>query len=269
MRFIRDNRGEIWPVAGGTNIMVDIRHGKKAPEALLDLSAIREFDYVRRREGVLEIGPLVTHSRLQDHPVLAMGPWKALSLAAAAVGGVQVRNRGTLAGNVENASPAADAALALLALDARIRLASWRGEREIPIADYSTGPGRTVREPDELISGIFVPGSTAESAFLKLGKRNALAVSIVSVAILLERGPTGVVSRARVALGAVAPTAIRSVSAESLLEGRALTGDSILEAARAASEEMSPISDIRATAEYRAHSAEILVGRALRELVPW
>lgn len=268
LKLMSDNRGEIWPLAGGTNVMVEIRHGKKAPVALLDLSGVREFDYIRRREGVWEIGPLATHARLGDHPDLAGGPLRALALAASTVGGVQIRNRGTLAGNVQNASPAADAALALLTLDARVRLASCRGEREVPIAGYFTGPGRTVKEPDELIVGILIPDPSPEarSTFLKLGKRNALAISVVSVAAFLEVGPDGAVSCCRVALGAVAPVPVRAVSVERNLEGRVLNGVSILKAVKAVPADISPISDIRATAEYRVHCARVLVARALGEL---
>ena len=195
-----------------------------------------------------------------------------MKAAARAIGGVQIQNRGTICGNVCNASPAADGLPNLIALDARIELASATGRREVPAADFMTGNRRTVRRPDELVTAAVVPVPAGEgrSTFLKLGTRAYLVISIAMVGAVVDIEPDGRVSSARVVVGACSEVPQRIPAAEARLVGRRLTRQ---DAASIAAEVtptdlagLAPIDDVRAPAAYRREAALVLVRRAIAEL---
>ncbi|MCC7345987.1 MAG: FAD binding domain-containing protein, partial [Variibacter sp.] len=189
----------------------------------------------------------------------------ALHAAARLVGGHQIRNVGTIGGNLGNASPAADVAVALLALDARICVQGPRGVRAIAIDDFFFGPGKTALAPAELIESIDLdcPAAGETSRFLKVGRRQAMEIAVASVAVGLRLRADGTCERARIALGAVGPRPLRARAAERMLEGRPLDADAIACAAAGAGAACSPRSDVRASADYRRKVVEEGVHRLL------
>ena len=249
-------------IAGGTD-HYPARLGGAHPEDLLDVTAIGALRGVEERGDDFRIGALATWSDIIAAP-LPPG-FDGLKQAARAIGGVQIQNAATLAGNICNASPAADGAPTLLALDASVELASVRGERVTPLADFITGNRATTRRPDEMVTALIIPKPApgTGSLFLKLGARSYLVISIVMVALVIE--PDGDrVGCARIAVGACAPVSRRLPALEESLIGAPLDdrlGDHV-EALRG----LDPIGDIRGTAAYREDAALTLVKRGLAEL---
>jgi len=260
--------GNATVLAGGTDLMPQINAGKVAfRPILLNIRRIPELRAVEVSNGRITIGALVTINELKDNPLIA----KAVPLLAEAAdhfASDQVRNMGTIGGNVANASPAGDTLVPLLTLDAEVELASGAGRRNVPMAEFFTGPGRTVRRPDELITGLSIPLPRLRtvSRFVKFGTRPALDISAVSIgfAATLESGR---LSDVRVAFGAVGPTPIRGRATEAVLEGAALDPERIAKAAATARDEVKPIDDLRASAWYRRELVHNLLGKVLSDVV--
>ena len=228
---------------------------------MLDVTAVGELSGIRRLPGRVDIGASVTWTEAID---AGLPPWfDCVRLAAREVGGHQIQNRGTIAGNLCNASPAADGVPALLVLDARVRLRHLGGTREIPLREFITGNRRTCLRPNELMTAIVVPSPAggARSTFLKLGARRYLVISIAMAAACLELRD-GRVRDARVSVGACSEVAQRLGGLEARLEGvpAADAPDMVREADFAP---LSALSDVRASARYRRHGARVLVRRAL------
>ena len=263
LELLAMHAGEVRPLAGGTDIMVRAKDGMQSRAALLDLTAVPELKGIEERGGHLWIGAGTTHTEALRSPLVGRYA-PALPQACAVIGGPQIRNRGTVGGNLANASPAADTVPALFAADAVVELVSVSDRRQVAIADFFTGPRRSVLAPDELILGVRVPRREGvRAAFLRLGQRRAQAISKVSVAVAMTfQG--GRPEWVRVALGAVAPTVIRAPRAEAaLLSG----GHEGLRLAREAVRvEVEPIDDLRSTREYRREMAAVLLERAVRRL---
>ncbi len=251
-------------LAGGTDLIIQMRRGKLRPRHVVSLHRIPGLDGIGAN-GAVTLGALVTHRALERHSAF-QGPLRALVEGAEVVGGHQIRNVGTVGGNIVNASPAADVVPVLLALDATVTCAGPGGERTLPLDGFLVGPGQTARRPGELLTSVHLPALRGHSAtaFLKAGRRKAMEISVVCVATRLtldEEGDRCV--EARITLGAVAPTTWRARAAERALEGRAPTPDVLREAGRLAAAECRPISDVRASARYRTLLVETLVPRAL------
>ncbi|MGB0629830.1 MAG: FAD binding domain-containing protein [Alphaproteobacteria bacterium] len=252
-------------VAGGTDFY-PARVGKPLNEDVLDVTAIEGLRAIEDKGDHYLIGATATWTDLirADLP----GWFRAMKLAAREVGGVQIQNAGTIVGNVCNASPAADGAPGLIALDASVRLASVSGERDVPISGFVLGNRKTARKPDEMVVGLRIPacGNDAKSTFLKLGARKYLVISIVMVSAVLEKASDGTVDRCRIAVGSCSEVATRLPELESALAGRPadpaladiVTADHLAP--------LSPIGDVRGSAEYRRDAALTLVRRALAEL---
>lgn len=265
------------PIAGGTNVIADLRAGKHEPTALVDLSRLTELRGIRRENsmprssghGHIVIGGGATITELLHDPLVAEHA-PALAQAARVFANPLIRNRATVGGNLADASPAADTAPPLLALDAEVELASAQGTRRVPLADFLVGVRRTLRRPDELLTAVRFPVATddarATSAFHKLGLRKADAISVLSAAVAVAFDDAGRCASARIALGAVAPRPLRATAAEAVLLGEKLTPAVIGEAARLAGEAASPISDIRGSAAYRRQVTEVVVRRLLMQL---
>ena len=265
LELLNDLKGAL-PIAGGTNLMVDIHKEKITPRALVDVSRIREWKQIKLVEGVLEIGSLVTHAELEASPLL-VGSCKALAMAASLVGSPQIRNRGTLGGNLQSASPAADCVPPLLVFDGILTLVSVSGKREVLVEDFFLGFGKTVLRPNELISKVTLKvHPDQKSTFLKAGLRRALAISLVNLAVCIEWGKDNRFKKARVALGSVAPRPIRAKGVETFLEGRSLDFETIKDFSKIMDQEISPITDIRASATYRRDLAKALLEEALFNL---
>ncbi|MES2210443.1 MAG: FAD binding domain-containing protein [Chloroflexota bacterium] len=255
-------------VAGATDHF-PARVGRVADEDVLDVSALADLRGIRAIDGGWWIPALATWADVIDGnlPPLLDG----LRLAAGAVGGRQIQNRGTVVGNLVNASPAADGTPNLLVLDAVVTVASRRGERRIPVRRFVTGNRSTVRAADELVTGLFIPaatgGPTARSTFLKLGSRAYLVISIAMVAALLVVDDARRIVEARVAVGACSPVAQRLAALEGVLAGRAAEpgiGTAVLPDHLMG---LTPIDDVRGSAAYRLDAAMTLVRRALEGLV--
>ncbi len=254
-------------IAGGTNVIPDLRAKAVHPEVLIDISHFKNLSYIREDKKKIRIGALTTISELTTSKIIE--EWAPLlSQAANQIGNPLVRNRATIAGNLADASPAADTAVALLVLEAKVVAIRDGGRsRQIPIEGFFAGPNQSALEKDEIIREIVFPkpGSNAGMAYAKLGLRNSMAISVVSAAVLLEiKGQR--CSRARIGLGAVAPAPIRAYQIEETLAGREITPELIEICSKEVSKEVSPITDIRASAEYRREMSSVLLKRLIQQV---
>jgi CO/xanthine dehydrogenase FAD-binding subunit len=250
-------------IAGGTDLIPRMRARMVEPSLLVDLRLLG-LEGIEITGDRIHIGASTTHSGVLESDLLAEH-CPAIVVAARDIAGPPIRNRGTVGGNLVNASPAADLAPPLLAHDAVAVVAKADVVREVPLVDFFTGPGSTVLEPDELLKEIIIPTlqPNTTSTFIKLGKRKAMAIAVVSVAARLTLNESGNISQARIGLGSVAPTPMRAVKAEALLEGQLPSAELFAEAGQVASAEASPISDLRASGEYRKKMVAVLTRRAL------
>jgi CO/xanthine dehydrogenase FAD-binding subunit len=249
------------PIAGCTDLLVAHAAATERPAGVLDLLRLDELRGVREVDGGLEIGATTTFAELQRSPlVVARSP--ALAAAAATVGAWQIQNRATLGGNVVNASPAGDSLPVLLALDATMVCASAAGRREVPADEFWVAYRRTALAPGELLVAVRLPAPApgTRQLFRKVGTREAQAISKVVVA-LAARVEGGAIAAARIAAGSVAATPVRLRAAESALVGRAPDSATADAAGRAAAAEVTPIDDVRSTAEYRRFALERVVRR--------
>lgn len=209
----------------------------------------------------------MTHTEIVNSEILQkFAP--ALVQASSMVGSLQIRNRGTIGGNICNASPAADAVPALIALGAEIRLTSAKQERIVPLEDFFLGPGKTILAPGEMLTQVLLKaqGPNQGSDFRKLGKRKALAISVVNAGVFIEiDAESQIIRKVRIALGSVAPTTMRAKQAEKLLLGQRMTKELLKEIELSVAVEVRPIDDIRSQAEYRRRVAGELVQRAVEE----
>jgi CO/xanthine dehydrogenase FAD-binding subunit len=256
---MRPARSPYTPLAGGTDYY-PARVTNRPTDAILDITALPDLRQVEARPDYWWIPCLATWTDLTETELPPA--FDALKQAATQVGGRQIQNAGTIAGNVCNASPAADGSPCLLALDATVVLASIIGTRAIPLRDFLLGPRKTARRPDELLVGFRIPRTheTARSTFLKLGTRRYLVISIASVAAVVARDPDHRITHARIAVGSCSATAQRLPGLEQALIGTTGDLEAILDHHLTP---LAPIDDIRATAAYRRHAAGVLLRRAI------
>jgi carbon-monoxide dehydrogenase medium subunit len=251
-------------IAGGTDLAIQMRRKRVAPAHLIDLTGLAELAQIREEPDALLVGALVTHKAIERHPAF-QGRLAALAEAARVVGGHQIRNVGTVGGNIANASPAADVVAPLLALEAELELVAPDRSRRLALEAFLLGPGQTAKQAGELITQVRIakPASATATAFCKAGRRKAMEIAIVCVAVQLgldlERCTT-----ARIALGAVSQTCLRAYAAERALEGARVGEEAFLAAGELAADATDPIDDVRASARYRRHLVKVLVARALR-----
>lgn len=253
-------------VAGGTDLLLRMEAEGFRPQALVDITRIPALKQLEVREGQMIIGSAVTYSELLDFPPLVEHvPF--LARAIRSIGGVQVRNIATLVGNITNASPAGDTLPCLYVLQAEVHIYGPQGARSLPIEQFILGVRRTALAPAEVVTHIAFPLPLKgwRGVFEKLGLRRAMAIAVVSAAVMLKE-VGGRVAEARCALGAVAPTVIRVPDLEAYLVGRALNGETIEQAGRYVARAARPIDDVRGSARYRTEAAAALVRRALRRL---
>ena len=260
---MRAERPDALPIAGGTDVMVELNFDRRRPAALLDLSRVAELDAWGTDGDRLRLGAGVSYRRIIDELADRL---PGLALASRTVGSPQIRNRGTVGGNLGSASPAGDAHPPLLAAGAAVEVASVRGVRQVPIGEFFTGPKRSVLAPDELITAVLVPPAPGPQQFAKVGTRNAMVIAVCSVAVALdaERRAIGT------GIGSAAPTPVtaadgEAVSADLPWDSRGELPESLArrfgELVAAAA---SPIDDVRGTAAYRRHALAVLARRTLR-----
>jgi len=252
-------------LAGGTDLLVELKSAAHAPAAVIDISRVAELKGIAVTDEGLRLGALVTHSEIIGS-ALIREVFPGLADAARSIGAVQTRNLATLGGNLMSCVPSMDSGPMLLALDARVTVESPGGRRRIPLNELFVGPRKTSLGPDELLVEIVIPkrhlGKPA--AFQKFGLRKGQALALVNAAasFWIDRDKNSF-REIRIALGAVAPTVIRAAKAEAYLEGRPITLEAMIEAGRIAATEAKPISDFRASAGYRHDLTAVLARRAL------
>lgn len=260
---------DVWtPIHGGTDLLVRMRRGETRCRGLLDLTGIAGFGDIGLHDNFLLIGAGATHARLAADPLVRTHA-PALAVAAELIGSPAIRNRGTIGGNLANASPAADTLPPLYVLDAEVALSGPTGTRWVPVHEFATGPGKTVRTKTEIVSAVRFParGPEVRSAFERLGTRKALAIARVSVAVSARVEADGILRRVRVALGAVGPTVIRARETEAILEGSVWVEDVARSACEAVMQEARPITDLRAGEDYRREMCGVLLRRAVERAV--
>ncbi len=256
------------PIFGGTDVMVDLNFDRERPEAIVDLTKVPEIQEWGQEDGRLRIGAGVTYTRI----IAELGNrLPGLAMASRTVGSPQIRNRGTVGGNLGTASPAGDALPPLYASDAEVELASSGGTRRVPVTAFITGPKRNILEPNELIAAFHIPEAEGPQQYSKIGTRNAMVIAVCAFGLALhpEQRKVGT------CVGSAAPTPVRAAEAEGFIEGvleeqdlwdsREEIGEPALvrfgEMVEAATR---PISDVRGTAAYRTHAVGVLARRTLK-----
>jgi CO/xanthine dehydrogenase FAD-binding subunit len=242
--WLKSEQPEAVPIQGGTDVMVELNFDRLRPPALLNLNEVEELRGWSRRDGTLWLGAGLTYSEAMEVPLADLLP--ALAEASRTVGGPQIRNRGTIGGNLGTASPAGDALPPLLVCDAEVKLASLRGERVVPLAEFVVGPKRHVLADDELILGVAVSTGEGRQTFMKVGPRNAMVIAVVSLAVRVD-------GELRAAFGSAGPV-------PALVRAPLDEADSF---PQLVAEAASPIDDVRGTAAYRRHALRVLTKRAL------
>jgi len=252
-------------IAGGTDLLADLKFSAHGPDVVVDISRADDLKNITVSEQGLNIGALVTHTQIMRSPVIRQ-LFPALVDAAHTIGAVQTRNLGTLGGNLVTAVPSMDSGPTLMALEAIASIAGNDGRRQVPLSDFFVGPRKTILKPDELLAEIIIPKQNLgkPTHFLKFGLRKGQALALVNVAASFwVDWEKNAFLAPRISLGAVAPKVIRAPQAEAYLEGRPITAEAMAEAGRVAVSDAKPISDFRASAEYRRHLVAVLTKRAL------
>jgi len=247
LRFKSDHP-DAWPIQGGTDVMVALNFDRGRPAALLNLNEVAELRGWSRDSGALRLGSGLTYAEIEHGELRDVLP--ALAEASRTVGSPQIRNRGTIGGNLGTSSPAGDALPPLIVEDAEVECASVRGARRIPLAKFVTGVKRNVLEPDELITAVWLTPSNAPQTFMKIGPRNAMVIAVVSLAVSAG-------DELRASFGSASPRPV-------LVTAPRDEADSFAERVAAAA---SPIDDVRGTERYRRHALQVLTARALKRVL--
>jgi len=256
------------PIFGGTDVMVDLNFDRERPGAVLDLTRVREIQEWSQEDGRLRIGAGVTYTRI----IAELGSrLPGLAMASRTVGSPQIRNRGTVGGNLGTASPAGDALPPLYASDAEVELASSSGTRRVPVSDFISGPKRNILEPNELIAAFYIPEAEGPQQYSKIGTRNAMVIAVCAFGLALhpQRRKVGT------CVGSAAPTPVRATEAEGFIEGvleeqdlwdsQAEIGEpTVVRFGELVETVTRPISDVRGTAAYRTHAVGVLARRTLK-----
>lgn len=259
--------GEARALAGGTDLVPQIREGRSHATRIVDLKHIDELTAISiRDDGSVSIGAAATATAVARHATISSA-YPAVAQSARLIGSLQVQNRASLGGNICNAAPSADAVPALIAHAARAVIAGRHGRREVDLSELLRGPGRTSLEPGELLVAIFLPPPAPRSAacYLRFTPRREMDIAIAGAAAWIDIDDRGAIAAARIVLASVAPTAIRAPSAEAKLIGGRPTPALLAEAGRLAAQDARPISDTRGSADYRRTLVSVLTMRALTD----
>ncbi|MDR1801879.1 MAG: xanthine dehydrogenase family protein subunit M [Lachnospiraceae bacterium] len=248
-------------LSGGTDVMLRIHDGRLEPSLLLDVSRIEELKGIKEKDGFIEIGAATTINEIGASELIKDNAY-ALYEAADVFADPNTRNRATIGGNITNASPGADGAPALFALDGEVLIKKKGGERRIPVTDYIIGSYKTVLEPDELVASIrFKP--CKNSAFIKIGLRKAMAISVETVAVALFLDENKIITDCRVAFGALGPSTLRARNTEKVFVGYTPNEETFAKAQEVIAMDIKPRDGLRGSREYRFSTAHVIMERAL------
>lgn len=256
-------------LAGGTDLVIAVKEKGFTPNYVVDLKRIPGLSGIREeKDGSVAIGALTTMREVEISPII-LKKYPFLAQSAAEVGSIQIRNRATIGGNMANATPSADVAPALLALDAEVKIAGAGGERTIELEKLFRGPGQTVMSPEEILTAIVIPpvSPALVGEYIKFSPREMMDLAYVGVAVALTLNGGKKCQKVRIALGAVSPTPMRARRAEALLENQVLTEELAEKAGIEAAAEAKPISDVRSSADYRKEMVRVNTKRALLNAV--
>ena len=260
---------DIRPMAGGTDLIDHVRNGHLSPERLIDVKRIRELNVLELDDEGLHLGAAVPCYKIHGHAEI-VSRYSALADSCHIIGGIQIQSRASAGGNICNSGPAADATPSVIALDGVCVIAAPQFDREVASADFCTGPGQNVLEPDELLVEIRFPPQPPHSGshYRRFIPRNEMDIAVVGVGASVQLDESGqTFLAARIALGAVGPTPLLASEAAELLVGQPVNDETLSLAAEAARRVASPITDMRGTAEYRTHLVGVLTQRVLRHAV--
>jgi carbon-monoxide dehydrogenase medium subunit len=264
-RLLKENGPGGRFLAGGTDLVIAMKEKGLLPKYIVDLKRVPGLSGIRENDdGSITIGALTTMYSIETSPLIKK-KYPFLSQSAAEVGSIQIRNRATIGGNMANATPSADTAPALIALNATAKIASAAGERTVPLEEFFRGPGQTIMSADEILTEIAIPKTGLELVgdYIKFSPRDMMDLAYIGVAVVYnlaaDRRCTGV----RIVLGAVAPTPIRAKNSEALLEGKVLTEELAEQVGTESAKESKPISDVRSSADYRRAMVGVMTKRAL------
>jgi carbon-monoxide dehydrogenase medium subunit len=265
-RLVKENGPGGYFLAGGTDLVIAMKEKGLVPKYIVDLKRIGGLTGIRENgDATISIGALTTMRELETSPLIK-AKYPFLAQSAAEVGSIQIRNRATVGGNMANATPSADVAPSLVALDALARISGEAGARDLPLEDFFRGPGKTVLATGEILTEIVIPktGRDLVGEYIKFSPREMMDLAYVGVAVTYDFDRNArKCTRARIVLGAVAPTPIRATKAEAILEGQTLDEAVAEKAGAMAAEEARPISDVRSTADYRRAMVGAMTKRAI------
>lgn len=269
-RILSDHNGEGRALAGGTDLLIRMKRKQWTPRAVVSLNRIAGLQEIALN-GELKMGARVTLNQIIRAPIIREH-FPVLAQTARTMAGVQVRSLATVGGNLCNASPSADMAPPLIALNARVVIVGINGEHVVPLEDFFVSPGKCVLQPDEILREILVPreNDSIRASYAKLEHRQAMDIAIVGIGVSVKRETPNVKRQVcedvRIVMGAVAPTPLRAKRAEEILRGNIFSDGNIAHAARVAAEEAKPIDDVRSSAWYRREMVEVLTRRQLLEI---
>jgi carbon-monoxide dehydrogenase medium subunit len=269
LKLLTWHNGKARPLAGGTDLIDQMRVGRFRPEVVVDVKKIAELNVLEAGDGGLRVGAAVPCYRIYEHPVVQRD-YAALADSCHIIGGIQIQSRASVGGNLCNSGPAADSTPAMIALGGVCVIAGGNGRREVPVERFCTGPGTNVLERGELLVEIRFPPRPAHSGshYRRLIPRNEMDIAVVGVGASVALDESGQrFASARIGLGAVAPTPLLVQDTNDILAGQPVNDQSILRAAAAAQAIVSPITDMRGTKEYRIHVTGVLVQRVLQAAV--
>jgi carbon-monoxide dehydrogenase medium subunit len=264
-RLLKDNGPGGRFLAGGTDLVIAMKEKGLLPKYIVDLKRVPGLAGIRENgDGSLSIGALTTMYTIETSPVIQK-KYPFLAQSAAEVGSIQIRNRATVGGNMANATPSADVAPSLIALNAAAKIARAGAERTVALEDFFRGPGQNAMEADEILTEITIPriGPQWVGEYIKFSPRDMMDLAYIGVAVAYSFGSDKTCSGVRIVLGAVAPTPIRATHSEALLEGRVLTEELAGQVGDEAARESKPISDVRSSADYRRAMVAVMTKRAL------
>ena len=252
-------------LSGGTDVLVQLKAGMIAPDLIVDVKKLPGMREIRAEAGGFRVGAAVSGAELGEHAAFCAA-WPGVAEGVQLIGSTQVQGRATMAGNLCNASPAADSVPGLVAANAVARIAGPDGERDLPVAEIPAGPGKTTLKKGEIVTSFFFPArpAGAADAYLRFTPRTEMDIAVASAAVNLTLGADGKVSAARVVLGAVAPTVVLVPDAARAIVGTTLDDAALAALAKACAAACNPIDDKRGTVEFRTHTAGVLARRAAR-----